>query len=46
MGKSANEHRAIIRPALGNNDKVGLEVLVFSGTSDNGPNVSFGMDQY
>ena len=46
MGKSADEHEAIISASLSSNDKIGKSVLVFSGTSDNEPSVVLGMDQY
>ncbi len=46
MGKSAEEHEAIITAAVRDNDKLGWDVLVFSGTSDNEPSVALGVDHY
>eukprot|EP00171_Calliarthron_tuberculosum_P003336 IDg3336t1 len=46
LGKSANEHEAVIAAAVHDNDKLGPDVLVFSGTSDNEPSVALGVDKY
>lgn len=46
IGKSAIEHESIIKSALRNNEKLGADVLIFSGTTDNEPSVALGMDQY
>eukprot|EP00171_Calliarthron_tuberculosum_P014900 IDg14900t1 len=46
MGKSSNDHAAIFSGAFNTYDKLGKNVLVFSGTSDNEPNVALGVDYY
>ncbi len=39
MGKSVEEHEAIITATVRDNEKLGLDCLVFSGISDNEPSV-------
>lgn len=46
MGKSADAHEVVISAAVMKNEKLGDAVLVFSGTSDNEPSVTLGVDQY
>ncbi len=46
IGKTAEEHEAIITAAVRDNDKLGSDVLVISGTCDNEPSVALGVDRY
>ena len=46
VGKTADEHEAIMKAAISKNDKVGDDVLVFSMNSDNEVVVPLGVDQY
>jgi len=46
MGKTANAHKAIMDAAISTNDKLGSNVVVMSGTSDNDPATALGVDQY
>lgn len=46
IGKSAEEHEKIIRGAVKSNDKLGEDVLIFSGTSDNEPSVALGVNLF
>lgn len=45
-GKSADEHEAILRAAVKDNNKIGDNVLIFAGTSDNEPAVALGVAQF
>lgn len=46
IGKSANDHDEIITASLRSNDKIGKDVLIFSGTSDNEPGAELSFDKY
>lgn len=46
IGKSGDDHAAILRAAVSRNDKLGDNVLMFTGTCDNEPAVCLGVDQF
>jgi len=46
LGKTANQHEAVMSAAITTNDKLGSNVVVMSGTSDNDPATALGVDQY
>lgn len=44
MGKSADDHKSVISDGISRNDKLGDDMLVFSGPSDNEPSVALAVD--
>lgn len=44
MGKTANQHQAIMSAAIGTNAELGSEVVVICGSTDNDPATALGVD--